>query len=463
MGRARLKWYQILLPIFEKCNSEPIHLPDESEISQNTYIVYRCHCGVECKKKASSIKISQHAKCYDCEMFRTDKTFIEPSRSNYCMALIYTLQGIEIWRQVRDYPNYDVSNFGNYRHFRKKVKLPIQRDSGYTAAPMSKSDSVKRRSYDNAPVGDIVYLHDIVCKTFIPKNDYNDDMTIDHKNRERTCNNLLNLVFKTRKEQRANQEYPTNNSTNRPIWKCDLNGNRIELFRGAKEAGIQHMDTHEHNYKSLDSLRSSITTACRRSNTIVLGYKWVYDQDNNKSLPGEIWVIVPSYILYNPINEYEVSTLGRIRKKKDKTIILGSEASGYRVYTFRQKKTEGSTTSKRVPAKTVKGHRILALTFLANPENKPVVDHINENKQDNRVDNLRWFTHKENKEAHEKLSKREWTIEQGKELLCSIQNTPVSNGGRIKWNEYVKPELLKTRTLSSIRSRYIQLLKIKKT
>lgn len=41
-------------------------------------------------------------------------------------------------------------------------------------------------------------------------------------------------------------------------------------------------------------------------------------------------------------------------------------------------------------------HRIVAIAFLPNPDNKRCVDHINTVRTDNRVDNLRWVTHKEN-------------------------------------------------------------------
>tara|TARA_R110002074_G_C12222542_1_gene637411 strand:- start:128 stop:655 length:528 start_codon:yes stop_codon:yes gene_type:complete len=37
-------------------------------------------------------------------------------------------------------------------------------------------------------------------------------------------------------------------------------------------------------------------------------------------------------------------------------------------------------------------HRLLALTFILNPEDKPTVDHINKIKTDNRLKNLKWAT-----------------------------------------------------------------------
>ena len=40
-------------------------------------------------------------------------------------------------------------------------------------------------------------------------------------------------------------------------------------------------------------------------------------------------------------------------------------------------------------------HRLMALTYIPNPEGKETVNHINEIKNDNRLENLEWATRKE--------------------------------------------------------------------
>jgi len=43
-------------------------------------------------------------------------------------------------------------------------------------------------------------------------------------------------------------------------------------------------------------------------------------------------------------------------------------------------------------------HRLIAETFIPNPQNKPTVDHINRIRDDNRLCNLRWATHTEQRD-----------------------------------------------------------------
>lgn len=81
-------------------------------------------------------------------------------------------------------------------------------------------------------------------------------------------------------------------------------------------------------------------------------------------------------------DRYEISDQGRIRNAVTKRIL--------RTYI----NDRGYTTYNARP--TVKIHRLVAEAFIPNPQDKPCVDHINGNRQDNRAENLRWCTVKEN-------------------------------------------------------------------
>ncbi len=46
--------------------------------------------------------------------------------------------------------------------------------------------------------------------------------------------------------------------------------------------------------------------------------------------------------------------------------------------------------------KKMKFHRLIALAYIPNPLNKPYIDHIDQNKLNNNIENLRWATQSEN-------------------------------------------------------------------
>lgn len=119
---------------------------------------------------------------------------------------------------------------------------------------------------------------------------------------------------------------------------------------------------------------------------------------------------------------YDVSDWGRVRSVdrtieqlsnhgnlinrlyKGKLLKLFKDRDGYIIVTLCK---EGSSLQKRV-------HRLVAEAFIPNPENKPQIDHINTIKDDNRVENIRWVTAKEN--THNPISEqksKEWERPRG--------------------------------------------------
>ena len=46
--------------------------------------------------------------------------------------------------------------------------------------------------------------------------------------------------------------------------------------------------------------------------------------------------------------------------------------------------------------KSVRRNRLIGIAYIPNPDNKPFLDHINRDRTDDRIENLRWATHSEN-------------------------------------------------------------------
>lgn len=110
----------------------------------------------------------------------------------------------------------------------------------------------------------------------------------------------------------------------------------------------------------------------------------------------EIWKPVKGFEKY-----YEVSNMGNVRSidrvvkrgrfyvKRESRLLSVNISNGTHGYVFLNLNLNGKAYPKRV-------HRLVAEAFIPNPDNRPCVDHINTIRSDNRVENLRWVTYKEN-------------------------------------------------------------------
>ena len=88
---------------------------------------------------------------------------------------------------------------------------------------------------------------------------------------------------------------------------------------------------------------------------------------------------------------YSVSDDGQVRNDKTGRILKPSiNSCGY---LFVQLKENGKQHIALI-------HRLVCIAFIENKDNKPQVDHIDGNKQNNVVNNLRWVTVSENRTAY---------------------------------------------------------------
>lgn len=104
-------------------------------------------------------------------------------------------------------------------------------------------------------------------------------------------------------------------------------------------------------------------------------------------LPDEQWRnVTGDAVIFK--DDYQVSNLGKVRSFKcgKVTLLKSHDFGGYLCVELKNGDTE----------KNFKIHRLVAQAFVPNPDNKPFVNHIDGNKQNNCAENLEWVTHAEN-------------------------------------------------------------------
>ena len=147
----------------------------------------------------------------------------------------------EEWRPINDYNNYSISNFGLVRNDDTGLILkPYKNSCGYLQVGLSKNKVVKK-----------IKVHRLIGIHFLPN--WNNKECIDHRNRDKLDNRIINLRWATRSENIANKTKKQNTTSkyigvsfykNRNKWVAqidckNLNGGRqkhLGIFNTEDEA-----------------------------------------------------------------------------------------------------------------------------------------------------------------------------------------------------------------------------------
>ena len=282
----------------------------------------------------------------------------------------------EIWKNIDGFPKYQVSTLGNVMNIEQNKKLNPTKKGGYYLVDLRNEG--ERKSYR---------VHRLVAGAFLENPDNKSD--VNHKDKNKLNNCLLNLEWNTRKENmihaKTNTSIATNTNRNKIIFRIDSKTNEIlEKYNSIEHAGIWAFENGL--TKTSHNGRNAIGNCIQCRSESAYGYIWE-PENKNEDIEGEIWKsVVVDKIDVEKIDsskKYFVSTLGRFKNS------CGIIMKNYKI-------NENGYIRVFIYCKTFALHRLVALAFLDNSGNKEQVNHKDGNKLNNTVSNLEWCTNQEN-------------------------------------------------------------------
>lgn len=131
--------------------------------------------------------------------------------------------------------------------------------------------------------------------------------------------------------------------------------------------------------------------------------------------------------------KYKISSHGKVWNSTKKRYLKGTITNGYH--------TVGLPVDNGY--KNFRVHRLVAIYFIPNTENKPSVNHIDENKLNNKIENLEWCTQKENTNHGTAIARRQISRKSSKkwkDSLVPVVAIDIKTGEKTHFNSIMDAE-----------------------
>lgn len=271
---------------------------------------------------------------------------------------------MEIYVPIEGYDDYFISTNGNILSEKqhKLLKLDIKKlKERKRRISVDLYKDKKKTTY---------YVSRLMAITFL--NNPDEKKMVVHKNGDIYDNTIKNLIWCTPKE--SSKKFVSSNKTKgiyaRKVIQYSKEGKYLNIFNSLLEAE-----------KITGVSRGNIGKNAKGKAKTAGGFIWKYPELEKKK--GEIF---KQCVLNGLDTGYQLSNYGRMVNKYNDIIKGTIKEGGYIRVTLRY--------SKKV--ETYQMHVLIAKVFIDNIHNYKWVDHINTNKTDNRVSNLKWCTMSQN-------------------------------------------------------------------